>query len=253
MGSQRKTKKQFIDEAISVHGGKYDYSKVEYINNKVKVCIICASHGEFYQSPISHLRGSGCPKCGAKSKKLLCGVGISDVEGSYNTDAYNYWSRMIKRCYYNDKKRISNSYSDCYVCNEWLRFSNFKKWFDNEYISGFELDKDILIKNNKVYSPATCCFLPRGLNALLTKRQSCRGCLPIGVSFSKSNDRPYRAYLMDGGKQIWLGHYTTKEDAFAAYKHAKEDRIKRLALRYKNAIRTDVYIALCNYKVDIND
>ena len=58
-----KTKDQFIQEAREVHGDKYDYSKVEYIGNKIKVCIICPEHGEFWQTPDNHLQGSACPKC----------------------------------------------------------------------------------------------------------------------------------------------------------------------------------------------
>ena len=63
MGKQ-KTTKQFIEDAQKVHGNKYDYSKVEYINAQKKVCIICPKHGEFWQTPNSHLYGRGCPKCG---------------------------------------------------------------------------------------------------------------------------------------------------------------------------------------------
>lgn len=64
----------FVEEARKIHGDKYDYSKVEYINNHTKICIICPEHGEFWQVPSGHLRGRGCPKCGLKSiseKKLL--------------------------------------------------------------------------------------------------------------------------------------------------------------------------------------
>lgn len=54
---------KFIERACKVHGNKYDYSKVEYVNNNVKVCIICPEHGEFLQTPHNHLRGQKCPKC----------------------------------------------------------------------------------------------------------------------------------------------------------------------------------------------
>jgi hypothetical protein len=67
-GSKRKTTEQFIEKSKEVHGDKYDYSKVDYVNNKTKVCIICPEHGEFYQAPGDHLSGSGCPKC--NSSKL---------------------------------------------------------------------------------------------------------------------------------------------------------------------------------------
>ena len=61
--SKKYTKKDFIERARKVHGNKYDYSKVEYINNKTKVCIVCPEHGEFWQTPNAHLQGQGCYKC----------------------------------------------------------------------------------------------------------------------------------------------------------------------------------------------
>lgn len=59
---------RFIEDARVVHGEKYDYSKVQYINDRTKVCIICPKHGEFWQTPNSHLQGSGCPKCSGKNR-----------------------------------------------------------------------------------------------------------------------------------------------------------------------------------------
>lgn len=64
--STRKGKEQFVKEANEVHNNKYDYSKVEYKNNKTKVCIICPEHGEFWQTPNKHLSGQGCTICGDK-------------------------------------------------------------------------------------------------------------------------------------------------------------------------------------------
>ena len=55
--------KEFVERAREVHGDKYDYSKVEYVNSRIKVCISCVQHGDFYQTPNNHLRGQGCPKC----------------------------------------------------------------------------------------------------------------------------------------------------------------------------------------------
>ena len=70
MSTKRKTTECFIEEAIKIHGDKYDYSKVEYVNNKTKVCIICPEHGEFWQTPKQHIKGQGCPKCGLKKISL---------------------------------------------------------------------------------------------------------------------------------------------------------------------------------------
>jgi protein-arginine kinase activator protein McsA len=57
-------KERFIIKANEKHGEKYDYSKLEYVDAHTKVCIICPKHGEFWQTPNSHLNGCGCPKCG---------------------------------------------------------------------------------------------------------------------------------------------------------------------------------------------
>jgi hypothetical protein len=56
-------KEKFIKKAKLIHNDKYDYSKVEYINSKIHICIICPKHGEFYQTPAAHIRGDGCPRC----------------------------------------------------------------------------------------------------------------------------------------------------------------------------------------------
>ena len=63
---KKKTREEFIQDAREKHGDKYDYSKVEYMNNHTKVCIICPDHGEFWQTPHSHTQGQGCPKCYGK-------------------------------------------------------------------------------------------------------------------------------------------------------------------------------------------
>jgi very-short-patch-repair endonuclease len=67
-GTKKLTKEQFIEKANKIHGNKYDYSKVEYINNKTRVCIICPKHGEFLMRPNDHLSGHGCPDCGGTKK-----------------------------------------------------------------------------------------------------------------------------------------------------------------------------------------
>lgn len=63
VGLYKRTTEEFIADAIKIHGDKYDYSKVEYVNNTTPVCIICSIHGEFWQTPKNHLKGMGCRKC----------------------------------------------------------------------------------------------------------------------------------------------------------------------------------------------
>lgn len=60
---RKKLQEEAINDFKKVHGSKYNYSKVDYVNNYTKICIICPEHGEFYQIPSAHLSGQGCPKC----------------------------------------------------------------------------------------------------------------------------------------------------------------------------------------------
>lgn len=165
--AKKLTQEEFISKAIAIHSDKYNYSKVEYVNSQTKVCIICPIHGEFWQRPSLHLRGKGCRKCFLENKKsLVCGVGINDsyvgctCEHGQHIISYSIWKAMLARCYSASHHKRYPTYSNCSVCKEWHLFSNFKKWFDENYIEGYHLDKDILVQDNKVYSPQTCVFIP---------------------------------------------------------------------------------------------
>lgn len=168
--------------------------------------------------------------------------------------AYTVWRNMLMRCY-DEKTHIKYpTYKDCIVCNEWHNYSNFKQWFDENYKEGYCLDKDILFKGNKVYSPETCCFVPNEINVILTKRQNCRGKLPIGVRYSDSRLR-YKVQFTKASDKTYIGYFSTPEEAFEAYKKAKEKYIKEIAEKYykEGAISEKVYNALMNYKVEITD
>lgn len=83
-----KSAEQFIEEAKNVHGNRYDYSKVDYINDKTKVCIICPEHGEFWQTPSKHLSGNGCPKCAGNITKTT--EQFIEEAKSVHGDRYDY-------------------------------------------------------------------------------------------------------------------------------------------------------------------
>lgn len=86
---RRLTTEEFIQRAKSVHGDRYDYSKVEYKNNNDKVCIICPIHGEFFQSARMHVnRKHGCPKCNGGIKNTI-DIFIEKSK-SVHGDKYNY-------------------------------------------------------------------------------------------------------------------------------------------------------------------
>lgn len=268
MQGKKLTSAEFVAMAKSIHGDKYIYDKANYINSKTKVLIGCPIHGYTFQFPSNHLKGCGCLYCykenargKAKTKNLLVfGIGHNDYNESICCSdkkvfqSYNIWAGMLKRCYWIRRKE-NVAYDDCKVCDEWLYFSNFKKWFDdpnNGYRDGYHLDKDILVKGNKIYSPDTCCFVPQEINKLFTKHNRARGKYPIGV---KKDKLRYISYISLYGKQKVLGMYDDELSAFMEYKKTKENYIKEIAYKYFNdgKITQKVYDALMNYQVDIND
>lgn len=98
----RKSSEYFIEKAKQVHGDKYDYSKVEYCKAKKKVCIVCPEHGEFWQTPDSHLRGAECPKCSHQSYRYTTEEFIKmakDVHGDkYDYSKVEYINRLTPVC-----------------------------------------------------------------------------------------------------------------------------------------------------------
>ena len=245
------TKEEFISRAQQVHNGKYDYTKVEYVNSNTKVCIICPIHGESYQIPSNHLRSCGCQKCyHDKHKKLVCGVGVNDI--SYcPKPIYQKWISMIKRCYSPKSLNTHKTYQDCRVSDEWLVLSNFKSWCERYYIEGYDLDKDLLVKGNKVYSPETCCFLPKVFNIIIQDLN--KGKYRKGVSIFRHNK--YISSICINRNKIHLGCFNTEQEATLAYTAAKEKYIKELAEKYfqEGKITEKVYNALMKYEVEITD
>ena len=198
--------------------------------------------------------------------KSVFGVGyIGDgkyksTENGRVTKAYNIWHNMLMRCYepYCINKHIS--YKDCTVCEDWLCFQNFCKWYEENYYEipneKMHLDKDILVKGNKTYSPETCIFLPQKINNLFIKSDTKRGKYPIGIYWHKANNKfeaKCSTINKEDNKIIYLGLYDTSEEAFLAYKTFKENYIKQVADEYKDIIPQKLYDALYKYEVEIND
>lgn len=179
--------------------------------------------------------------------KLVSGVGINDYDGNVYIhrqaiSSYNCWRDMLQRCYSPICQIKHQSYIGCSVCDEWKYFSNFKKFYDLNYRNGFDLDKDILIEGNKIYSPETCVFVPQYINLLLVDCKAASGDLPLGVM---ANHHSYLAHCCDYNKRI-TKTFKTIEEAQNWYSITKKRIVKEQATRafLDNAIKTDVYLAL---------
>ena len=194
-------------------------------------------------------------------------IGVGKFESSISnkkTKAYQTWIDMLKRCYDERYKEKEPTYKDCHVCNEWLNFQNFAEWFYNNYYEIEEqrmhLDKDVLYKNNKIYSPKTCIFVPQRINSLFIKCKKTRGKYPIGIAEKYENDNIclyVDCSIFDGDKRKskYIGRFPLDKpfQAFTAYKKFKENYIKEVADEYKELIPQKLYEAMYNYEVEIND
>ncbi len=188
------------------------------------------------------------------------GIGITGdsqvrVDGKH-TKEYRLWNNMLKRCYSVGCQKVRPTYIDCSVSENFRYLQYFKEWCNNqigfnsvdEKGKPFALDKDILVKGNRVYNEDVCVFVPQEVNLLFTKRDKSRGEYPIGVSFHKS-----RGMLTATLNNKYLGYFNTAEQAFQVYKTAKEAYIKEVANKWKDKIDPKVYEALMNYEVHIDD
>jgi len=199
---------------------------------------------------------------------VVCGVGMTGNKYPTWNDGkhvkeYDAWQNILLRSYDKKVKEKYPTYKDVTCCEDWLLYDNFyewlhcqenfDKWYNNE---GWHIDKDILIKGNKVYSPSTCCLVPYNVNKLFVKHDLHRGVLPIGVV--KCNNRDgFIARCMNPitGERDYLGYYGTPKLAFCAYKNHKEKLVKQVAkMEYsKGNITKSCYDAMMGYEVEITD
>lgn len=184
-------------------------------------------------------------------KKLIYGVGTNS-KGRYKakrngkmTKSYTTWFSMLRRVYCPKGHAKWPTYTGCSVDKRWLDFQDFAEWFENHEYSdrGYHLDKDLLIPGNKIYAPSTVCFVPGQLNSLLTDSGASRGQCLQGVCFHK-RDNKFTAYMHISGKLKHLGNFDTEQEAYDAYKEAKERHVKNTALKWANAIQWEVFKAL---------
>lgn len=193
----------------------------------------------------------------------MVGSKYNIVNNKKHTKEYEAWYTMLSRCYDEKYKKNRPTYKDVTCCEEWLLYENFYEWLHSQdnfekWLNGdkWALDKDIIIKGNKFYSPETCCLVPHRINSLFLKSDKRRGDLPIGVSYYKY--RGYTYYILSISRKLHdfpIKYFKSPEEAFNTYKIYKEDVIKQMAQEeYDNGnITKECYEAMMNYEVEITD
>lgn len=148
---------------------------------------------------------------------------------------YSSWRNMITRSYSQKSKEKRPTYQNVTVCEEWLVFSNFRNWWMCNNVAGWQLEKDLLIKGNLIYSPQTCVYVPNYLNILLTDHAAARGDYPLGVCFVTclaEKPRPYLSTCRAGGKTKHLGYFATPMGVHKAWQLFKIKAIEEAITRY---------------------
>lgn len=195
------------------------------------------------------------------------GVGISGnrypiVENNKPSKEYSIWRSVLSRCFDEVTKKKQPTYDDVTCCDEWLNYETFYEWlhsqpnFDKWFIGNrWAVDKDIINKGNKVYSPENCCLIPQNVNCLFLKREAERGDYPIGVRYRDGYGFIASCHNPFTNRKEEINSYKTPTEAFYAYKYYKEDLIKRVAeIEYEAGnIIEKCYRAMINYEVEIDD
>ena len=162
------------------------------------------------------------------SGRKVFGVGVND--SSFQTSfyngglpvkhrAYSSWSNLLQSCYspkFLEKHPALSGYS---VCDEWLYFSNFFKWWKDNYVEGWEIDKDMLVTGNKIYSPETCVYIPESLNKFINLKSGLSSKYPIGAHAS---GKKFQAEIRNElGVRTRIGRFDTAEEAHSAWLERK--------------------------------
>jgi hypothetical protein len=190
---------------------------------------------------------------------MVYGIGYcSEKINRYsNTDDKSFltWRNMLKRCYSSEKKYENYREQGIVVCEEWLDFSVFRKWYDRNYYEipaeDMSLDKDIIHHGNRVYCPENCIFVPKLINQLFVSNKLKRGNLPIGVYYNKKK-KCFISCCSINGKNHQKEHRDVLA-AFECYKKEKENHIKDIAEAYKDKIPDRLFNAMMMYEVKITD
>ena len=176
-------------------------------------------------------------------------------------ELYSYWQRMITRCY-NPKEQAKPSgraYIGCTVSDEWHNFQNFAEWaLCNEYCGKVDdlgniwhLDKDILVIDNKVYSSNSCLFVPNEINSIFSEGEVGNTGY-LGVNYikpaTKGSKEGYIARCHINGERQYLGYFETPSKAYSAYRIAKIEAAKELAIKWEGKVDSRVIDALLNFE-----
>lgn len=163
-----------------------------------------------------------------------------DVVVVWSCPYFERWRGLIRRCYSKAQLERNPTYLQCEVCDDWLIFSKFKLWMETQDWEGKELDKDLLVDNNKLYSPETCLWVSHDVNIFIcdrrrleTNTKSIGTALDIGTGLWRAQcGNPFGNTSYE--KRGYIGLFKTQELAHLAWKIKKHEYACRLAELQEN-------------------
>jgi len=246
----------FIDRTGEVHNTNQNYkiTIIEYFD-RTNTTIQFEDGTILYNIHYSNIKAGSIDNPFRKSKYGVGYLGIGKHKSRNKkggiTKAYSQWSSILERSY-SEKYQIKKpSYIGCSVDKEWHNFQVFAEWhvqkYNSETMQDWHIDKDILVKGNKIYSPETCCLVPNEINIIFTKKRASKSKLKTGV-FKHGNK--FGAQIHKEGEHQYLKLYDSEDKAFLVYKTHKEKYIKEVADEWKPLIEPEVYQAMYNWELD---
>ena len=252
-----------------------DFSKRKRNTELLAECELC---GKKWETHICYalIGRTSCSDCRVSKKKDKIGhrkkvLGFAINDADYPTQKtekttsgkrktvkicpyYTAWTGMLDRCLSTKFKDKNPTYKDVTCCEEWLTFSKFKSWMETQDWEGKQLDKDLLVYQNKIYSPETCVFVTGKVNNFLLRNTASRGLYPLGVTKAQLIHGKYEPtnkyvaycghkYTKSGSRtSIYLGAFMIPEEAHKAWQKAKIKLANELLLSVDNP---KIIVGLC--------
>ena len=184
--------------------------------------------------------------------KSVLGVGFEGV-GKYNFKDFlkiqKLWFAMLTRCYSERYQITQSSYKDVTVCEEWHNFQNFAKWAEENWKpymdKSWQLDKDVICKDCRVYSSSTCAFLPAEINGLFVARTT-------DVGYRMTPQGNYMVRMSKTTGRVCYGRYASIEEASNVYKTEKEKYVKEVADKWRDKIDFKAYESMYKWTLSNN-
>ena len=229
---------------------------VKYVNARNVTVLFLDEAGYCTKTDFKSIRKGNVRNYFSKSVYGVGFLGVGEhksVISGRESKVYKIWASILQRCYSESWVSANPTYKGCTVCKKWHNFQNFAEWYTNHehYGLGYHLDKDLFSpKGSKVYSPETCCLIPREINNLFNDSGSTRNNMPQGVSKNKKSGK-FSAQLSVGtGKRKHFGSYDSAEEAYEKYKVEKESYVKVVAKKWEDKVSEKVFEALMNWTLE---